>query len=210
MEFSAVKYISECYIKPKYEVEESEQPYHLSPFDLIFLSVHYNQKGLLFAKPNQETFNIHKLLQNLKDSLAETLVHFYPLAGQFDTTINEDQHRCLVYVDCKKGPGARFIHAKLDVTVSDITTPSHVPKVVKSFFDHQNGGEVVNHDGHSWPLLSIQVTELIDGIFIGCSMNHVLVDGTSFWHFWNIWSQIQQAINGDEQISVSRPPIHEE
>ncbi|MCL7039760.1 hypothetical protein MKW94_020719 [Papaver nudicaule] len=31
---------------------------------------------------------------------------------------------------------------------------------------------MVNHDGHSIPLLSVHVTELVDGYFVGCSMNH--------------------------------------
>nr|GFA79055.1 uncharacterized acetyltransferase At3g50280-like [Tanacetum cinerariifolium] len=39
------------------------------------------------------------------------------------------------------------------------------------------------------PLLSVQVTELVDGIFIGGSINHVVADGTSFWRFMDSWSQ---------------------
>jgi hypothetical protein len=55
-------------------------------------------------------------------------------------------------------------------------------------------------------LLSIQVTELEDGIFIGCSINHCIADGTSYWHFFNSWSEIFQALGND--ISIARPPIH--
>ncbi|KAL2894787.1 hypothetical protein RDABS01_010696 [Bienertia sinuspersici] len=95
MEFLPITPITECYIKPKNEVQESKQPYYLSPFDLVLLSCHYNQKGLLYAKPNQESFNIHNFLQTLKDSLAQTLVHFYPLAGQLDTLIDKRQHKML-------------------------------------------------------------------------------------------------------------------
>ncbi|KAJ7954521.1 HXXXD-type acyl-transferase family protein [Quillaja saponaria] len=92
--------------------------------------------------------------------------------------------------------------------VFDILSPVNVPVIVKSFFDHDR---LANHDGHTNSLLSIQVTELIDGIFIGCSMNHC-VDGMSYSHFLNIWSQIfqLQAQGQDQEISVSisRPPIH--
>nr|KYP31498.1 putative acetyltransferase At3g50280 family [Cajanus cajan] len=42
------------------------------------------------------------------------------------------------------------------------------------------------------PLLSIQVTELVDGVFLGCSMNHAIADGTSYWNFFNTWSEIFQ------------------
>ena len=44
--------ISECFIKPKYEVKEAKQPYYLSITDLAMLSGHYIQKGLLFTKPS--------------------------------------------------------------------------------------------------------------------------------------------------------------
>ncbi|KAL2901270.1 hypothetical protein RDABS01_026352 [Bienertia sinuspersici] len=73
------------------------------------------------------------------------------------------------------------------MTVSDILTPKHVPVLVQSFFDHDRA---VNHDGHHRSLLTIQVTELLDGVFIGCSMNHALGDRTSYW---NVWSEIHRA-----------------
>uniref|UniRef100_A0A7C9ANH0 Shikimate O-hydroxycinnamoyltransferase n=1 Tax=Opuntia streptacantha TaxID=393608 RepID=A0A7C9ANH0_OPUST len=210
MNSQRVKHISECFIKPKYEVQESKQPYYLSPWDLIFLGAHYSQKGLLFMKPKigqDGLFSMDQLLRSLKDSLALTLVHFYPLAGQLSTIVDNDRHRSLVFVDCNKGPGVRFVHATVDLKVSDILSSSagcHSQSVVRCFFDHNNGE--VNYDGHTRPLLTVQVTELVDGVFIGCSMNHVIVDGTSFWHFWNVWSDIQRA--DGILISVTRPPIH--
>lgn len=207
MSSATVKQISESFIKPKYEMQEAKKPYYLAPMDLAMLSFHNIQKGLLFIKPsplhNQE-YSTEKFLKSLKDSLSLTLVHFYPLAGQLATEINKNQHECLVFVDCNKGPGARFIYATLDMTISDILFPTDVPPVVQSFFDHDRA---INHDGHIRPLLSVQVTELVDGVFIGCSMNHAIVDGTSYWHFWKIWSEIHRA-NG-KQPPVSRLPIHE-
>ena len=101
------------------------------------------------------------------------------------------------------------------MSISDILSPVDVPTVVQSFFDHHMA---VNHDGHTLPLLSVQVTELKDGVFIGCSMNHSLADGTSFWKFFNAWSEIFQAQedNNDKYVSehvcipidISHPPIH--
>ncbi|KAL9231183.1 hypothetical protein vseg_006440 [Gypsophila vaccaria] len=202
-----VNHVSECYIKPRYEVEEAKKPFYLTPMDLPMLSYQYIQKGLLYNKPsliNDEKFSIHRFLESLKHSLSLALVHFYPLAGQFVTDVDEERHESLVYVDCNKGRGVRFIHATLDMTVSDILSPTDVPEVVQSFFDHDRA---VNHDGHTRPLLSVQITELTDGVFIGCSANHVLVDGTSYWHFWNVWSEIHKA-NG-EALSVLRLPVHD-
>ncbi|GAB4852217.1 hypothetical protein Ancab_016409 [Ancistrocladus abbreviatus] len=199
---TAIRHVSESFIKPKYQVEESKQPMYLSPYDLALLSLHYMQKGLLFTKP--PLFDVEIFLASLKHSLSITLIHFYPLAGQFVTNSEEDQHSCLIFVDCNKGNGARFIHATLDMTINDVLSPIDVPKVVQSLFDHDRA---INLDGHVRPLLSIQVTELVDGIFVGCSMNHVIADGNSFWNFFNAWSEIHRA-NG-KSISISRQPIHQ-
>nr|POF08690.1 putative acetyltransferase [Quercus suber] len=56
---------------------------------------------------------------------------------------------------------------------------------------------LLNYQGISKPLLAVQVTELVDGIFIACTMNHCVVDGTSFWHFFNTWSEISRGNNID-------------
>ncbi|KAL0017428.1 hypothetical protein SO802_004497 [Lithocarpus litseifolius] len=201
-----IRYISECFIKPQYALEGSKRPFYLSPWDLTMLSVHYIQKGLLYNKPPpadaQEDF-IKSLLDKLKQSLSVALVHFYPLSGRLVTQINENPPSSLVFVDCSNSPGAKFIYAALDMTISDILSPIDVPSIVQSFFDHDRA---VNHDGHTRPLLTVQVTELKDGIFIGCSMNHCIVDGTSYWHFFNAWSEIFQAQGNN--ISLTRPPIH--
>ncbi|KAL9231176.1 hypothetical protein vseg_006438 [Gypsophila vaccaria] len=203
-----VERISECFIKPKYEVMESKQPHYLGPFDLMKLSSHYIQKGLMFAKPSQsinvkKPYSTHEFLDGLKESLSITLNHFYPLAGQLVTRVDEEKHESLVYVDCNKGPGVGFIYAKLDTTVSDIVSPTYVPLVVESFFDHHKTSD---HEGHTRPLLSVQVTELHDGIFIGCSANHAVLDGTSYWGFWNMWSEIHTS-GSQTVVSESRLPV---
>uniref|UniRef100_A0A803L635 Uncharacterized protein n=1 Tax=Chenopodium quinoa TaxID=63459 RepID=A0A803L635_CHEQI len=115
--------------------------------------------------------------------------------GQFVTEVHEDKHESVVYVDCNKGPGARFIHADLNMTISDILSPKDVPLVVQSLFDLNE------------KLVSVEVTELIDGIFIACTVNHSVTDGTSYWHFWNIWSKIHRG-NGKDTICESDLPVY--
>ncbi|XP_074283714.1 uncharacterized protein LOC141608248 [Silene latifolia] len=203
MENMTVKHISECFLKPKFKVKESEKPHFLAPLDLIKLSSHYIQKGLLFTKASQP-FSIHDFLQDLKQSLSIALVHFYPFAGQLATRVDEANHQSLIYVDCNKGPGVKFIHATLDTTISNILSPADVPLVVDSFFDHH---KAFCYDGHTKSLLSVQVTELLDGVFIGCSANHAVVDGTSYWEFWNMWSEIH--MSKGKGVSKSRLPVYQ-
>lgn len=207
MDLLTVKHISECFVKPQYVTESMKEPCHLIPWDLAMLSVQYIQKGLLFTKPpevyDQEDF-IKTLLDNLKHSLSLTLVHFYPLAGRMKTLTTQNPPSCVVFVDCNDSPGAKFIHAALDLSIADILSPTYVPLVVQSFFDHDRA---INHDGHTRSLLSIQVTELVDGIFIGCSINHSLGDGTSFWNFFNAWSEIFQGQGKIDKYPSNLPII---
>ncbi|XP_026425496.1 uncharacterized acetyltransferase At3g50280-like [Papaver somniferum] len=105
------------------------------------------------------------------------------------------------YINCNSA-GAELIHAEADVTLADILEPTYVPQIVYSFFTMDN---VLNYDA-SKPLLSIKVTELIDGLFIGCSINHAVCDATSFWHFMNSWSEICRG-GGGLTSQISQPPI---
>ncbi|KAG5582035.1 hypothetical protein H5410_052662 [Solanum commersonii] len=36
-------------------------------------------------------------------------------------------------------------------------------------------------------------------------MNHCIADGTSFWHFFNCWSEITR--NNDSKLIVNKPPV---
>ncbi|XP_076936373.1 putative acetyltransferase At3g50280 [Bidens hawaiensis] len=164
--------------------------------------MNYIQKGLLFRLPeNNKDFSITTFLDGLKDSLSATLTHFHPLAARLVTLKQQKPPSLTVFLNPENSPGARFIHSVVNLTVADILTPTDVPSVVhESFFDLN---KAVNYDGHELPLLSIKVTELIDGIFVGCSMNHMVADGTSFWHFFNSWSEMFKS----RSFNISRPPI---
>ena len=205
-----IKAIRECFVRPHHEVEAAKQPYYLGPLDLAMLSIEPTQKGLLFAFGcnNPTPPEIPSLVERLKGSLSLALVHFYPLAGRLETIKYNDEHACLIYVDCIKGPGARLIHASYaDLAVSDILSSTDVHPAVRSFFDL--GERMVNHDGHTKPLLSVQVTELLDGVFIGFTMSHTVLDGTSFIHFVSALSEILSSKDGgDNPNQISRVPLY--
>ncbi|WJX35204.1 hypothetical protein P8452_23228 [Trifolium repens] len=211
MSTPSLKLVSECFIKPYPPIEDSKQICYLTPWDIAMLSLHYIQKGLLFKKPtsssssslNQQHF-IENLVNKLKHSLSLTLFHFYPLSGRLVTQKTQDPPSYTIFVDCKNSDGAKFIHSTLDITINDILSPVDVPPIVQSFFDHHRA---TNHDGHTMSLLSIQVTELVDGVFIGCSMNHSIGDGTAYWNFFNAFSEIFQN-GGDNLLPISHQPIH--
>ncbi|XP_028080732.1 uncharacterized acetyltransferase At3g50280-like [Camellia sinensis] len=113
--------------------------------------------------------------------------------------IENDDNTSSFFVDCNNAE-AHFIHSVVDnVTVNDILDPVYVPHIVNFLFP-LNG--VLNHEGVSKPLLAVQVTELIDGSFVGCTMNHIIGDGSSFWQFFNFWSETSRGFD-----NISRPSV---
>ncbi|PSR88243.1 Transferase protein [Actinidia chinensis var. chinensis] len=172
----------------------------LTPWDLRLLLVDQIQKGLFFLKPTpsqEKELLANNVVDNLKISFSRVLEFFPPHTGRFGITQNDDGTSSF-FIDCNNA-GAQFIHAVVDtLTVNYILEPVNVPRVVHSFFP-LNG--VCNYKGISEPLLAVQVTELIDGFFIGCTMNHSVADGSSFWHFFNSWLEISHGLG-----NISRPP----
>ncbi|KAI3937191.1 hypothetical protein MKW92_053142 [Papaver armeniacum] len=215
MENRGIQYISTSTIHPANECgNHRNQRIELTVWDLMLLPHQYMQRGLVYYYPkeqerDQETKCMAMIISHLKTSLSRTLDHFFPFAGRLATTkhsgdMNSDGNTTFtsVYIDCNSS-GVEFVHAVADVTVSDIVTPNYIPHIVRSFFTLKG---VMNYEGQSRPLLSVQVTQLIDGIFIGCSINHSVCDGSSFWHFFNSWSEISRG-GASSDKNISRPPV---
>lgn len=155
----------------------------LSTSDLPMLSCHYIQKGALFALPS---IPFTDLIILLKNSLSRTLTHFPALAGRLTTDATG-----YVYITCNDA-GADFIHANASqIKICDILSPTDVPDSIKVFFSLDR---TVSYDGHFKPILAVQVTELADGVFIGCSVNHAVIDGTSLWNFFNTFAELCRGV----------------
>lgn len=168
----------------------------LTPWDLQLFLVDPIQKGFLLHNPPSK----HTLIDLLKTSLSRTLDFFPPLAGRLSAAANDDG-TATFSVDCNNA-GVEFTHAgAAAVSLSDILEPKYKPEMIFTFFPLN---QMLNLEGVSKPLWTVQVTELADGIFIGCTANHAVIDGTSFWDFLNSWSEIARGLD-----SISKPPIFE-
>ncbi|OIT38059.1 PREDICTED: uncharacterized acetyltransferase At3g50280-like [Nicotiana attenuata] len=201
--------VSTCVIRSAKPIDRNSptKNIHLTPWDLQLLTVDPIQKGLLFRKPNpqqhRELATSSEIIKCLKISLSDTLNFFPLLAGRVAACKNGDNTLSFC-INCSN-EGVEFTHATASgLTVADIVQPTYVPKIVKSFFP-LNG--VRNYEGVSKPLLAVQVTELVDGFFIGCTINHCVADGTSFWHFFNSWSEISRTRSSN--LTVNKPPVLE-
>ncbi|XP_004511082.1 protein ENHANCED PSEUDOMONAS SUSCEPTIBILITY 1-like [Cicer arietinum] len=164
----------------------TDQEIDLTPWDLQFLPFGVNQKGLLYHHPKE--LNTSNQIHHLKHSLSTTLDFFPPFTGRLKITEHRD-NTISCSITCNN-EGALFLHAiAKNTSVADILEPTYLPPILHSFFP-LNG--VKNYQGTSQPLLAVQVTELLDGIFIGFTINHVVVDGKSIWHFVNSWAEISK------------------
>ncbi|XP_022871493.1 uncharacterized acetyltransferase At3g50280-like [Olea europaea var. sylvestris] len=173
--------MSKCTIFP--DQISSMDDLKLSVSDLPMLSCHYIQKGCLFTRP---PLPFTELVSLLKRSLSQTLTHFPPLAGRLTT-----DEKGYVYITCNDA-GVEFIHANAShIYIRDIIRPTDVPQIVKTFFSFD---QTVSYEGHFRPILAVQVTELGDGVFIGCAVNHAVMDGTSFWNFFNSFADVSRGI----------------
>ncbi|PIN24890.1 Shikimate O-hydroxycinnamoyltransferase [Handroanthus impetiginosus] len=164
----------------------------LSVSDLPMISCHYIQKGVLFTKP---PFPIPNLISLLKQSLSRTLTHFPPLAGRLTTDADG-----YVYITCNDA-GADFIQSNgSHIQVRDLlgSDDGNVPELFKGCFAFDG---MVSYQGHFGALLAVQVTELADGVFIGCAVNHAVTDGTSFWNFFNTFAELSRGAT-----RISRTP----
>lgn len=193
---SSIKLISTTTIQAPTHINTNiPQKIHLTPWDLSSLQLEMNQKGLLFHNPQNpnETSN---QIQHLKNSLSSTLAFFPPLSGRL-IVVDDNKNKTSCFILCNN-LGALFIHAIAEnISVSDILKPNYVPPFVHSFFPLN---KAKNYEGTSKPLLAVQVTELVDGIFIGFSINHAVVDGKSFWHFINSWSEISRGFDQPSKL----------
>lgn len=169
----------------------------LTPWDLRLALWEPIQKGLLFHKPA------------ITDGDSFSLSATTTLVGHLKATLSQDDDggtstcTATIFIDCNAA-GALFVHAAIDgVTVADILHPVVVPDAIVYSLFPMNGVLNIEATFSGSPLLAVQVTELIDGIFIACTMNHCAVDGTSFWHFFNVWSEISR---GDGLVCGSSRP----
>ncbi|PON42991.1 Transferase [Parasponia andersonii] len=198
-----VRFVSTSIVTPEssgHDHKEFSRRIDLGPLDLQLLLADHIQKGIFLHKPTTTTSssslnNTNLLVQHLKAALSQTLdiLRLAETENHYNTTSFS--------IDCN-GAGALFVHAAFDgVTVADILDPIVVPDdVVYSFFS-MNG--VLNYEGavSRSPLVAVQITELVDGVFVGCSMNHCVCDGTFFWHLFNTWSEISRGGGFNDGVS---------
>ncbi|CAO2164679.1 unnamed protein product [Urochloa humidicola] len=185
---------------PSPALKEEVEVIHLTPLDLRLIRTDYIQKGILLPNP---PISGDALAAGLESSFTRVLRLFHPFAGRLATDEHGDG-TVTVSLRCT-GEGAEFVHATAPgVAAADIVNSIYTPPVVISEFHSFDPALAAGTAAavESLPLLSVQITELADGVFVGVTLNHAVADGAALWHFLNTWSEIHRRSGSD----LSTPP----
>ncbi|KAI3734094.1 hypothetical protein L6452_13556 [Arctium lappa] len=170
----------------KTEVVAAEQPWHdhWLPFTNLDLLVPPFDVGSFFCYNNKSQHqttvddDVTNMVDALKTSLSQTLVLFYPLAGEIvHNAAGEPEIHC-------NNRGVEFIHAAADVELRDLNI--YDP-------DQSIEGKLMPTRHHG--VLAIQITTLkCGGMVIACMFDHRVADGYSASMFVSSWADINRSI----------------
>lgn len=125
--------------------------------------------------------NNHNVIERLKNSLSEILVHYYPLAGRL---FWRENGRIELELNAK---GAVLLEAETTKTMSDYGdfSPSDSTKELVPIIDYDQSIEEI-------PLLVVQITRFHknEGFAIGVALSHPLADGAAAIRFINSWAKV--------------------
>nr|GMD86375.1 shikimate O-hydroxycinnamoyltransferase-like [Ipomoea batatas] len=155
-------------------------PQHWVPqsnLDLLLPPVTF---GVFFCcQKTPKKLTLGAISRDLKAALAETLVSYYPLAGEVvvKNAGGEAEIVC-------NNRGVEFAEALADVELSELNLYNPDESIENKLVPS------VKHGG----VLSIQVTQLkCGGVVVGCSFNHRVADAYSANMFLVSWSEVAQA-----------------
>lgn len=135
------------------------------------------------------------VVSSLQESLARTLVQFFPLAGRFSY---DEEGR--LQIDCNDG-GVDFVEAAADCPLSYLQDDGFQYRSL--FWKLARRTSLLRCDYLHLPILSIQVTKFLDGgLALGVSLSHAVADAQSFYDFVRCWADDCRG------VEMSVPPKH--
>ncbi|PON64745.1 Transferase [Parasponia andersonii] len=151
----------------------SPTPPHLKIYQLSVLDqlqpVVYGQVVYFYPKND---ISSEQRSHQLKKSLSESLVRFYPIAGRINSTT----------IDCND-EGAQYIEARFNGLLSTFLDQS---AVLQPFL----AAKMESPESGTWPQLLVQATFFdCGGLAIGICMSHKFADATTMGIFMKSWAE---------------------
>ncbi|KAL3510454.1 hypothetical protein ACH5RR_029855 [Cinchona calisaya] len=172
-----VEIISKEEIKPASPTPDHLRIHRLSIFDQLIPHMYSNP--LVFFYPNNQSSNITDIIserrQRLKQSLSETLVPFYPLAGRIKDNL---EIRC-------NDEGVYYVEARTNIQLSEFLRKPKNQMIHHLLPFHPGSIELLSKTY----LVMIQINIFsCGGIAIGIYTSHKIVDGLSRLTFLKAWA----------------------
>ncbi|KAI9177935.1 hypothetical protein LWI28_020818 [Acer negundo] len=198
---STVKVIDQIQVSPP-QGSVSATTVPLTSLDVIWFVCCPVQRIFFYEFPHPTLHFTQTLLPHLKESLSQTLRHFFPFAGNL--TCPPPPH--LPYILFKEGnaavqvvvteSNADFNHLVVGNHARDVKTlQSLVPKL--PFIRPSSSSKTT----HVAPVMAVQFTVFTNsGFSVGVTSNHVAGDGRSINHFMKYWASINKSPQGDHDL----------
>ncbi|CAI0375960.1 unnamed protein product [Linum tenue] len=172
-----------CIVRPAEDTPK--QRLWLSNLDQLF--VNFPHVSLLHPYNPDGSHNFFDA-RVMKQSLAKTLVAFFPVAGRL---AQDETGR--FEIDCS-GQGVLFAEAEIDASMSELGDFSS-PQLLRQFFPEIDYSRGVS----SLPLLLIQVTRFrCGGVCLGVAGHHTLSDGGGLGTFVITWCNLARGFPADK------------
>lgn len=181
------KIVSKRLVKPSVPTLDHLRTCKLSIFDQLAPPAHV---PLVFF---YENFPVEGKLEQLVNSLSETLTRFYPLAGRFV--------RDGFYIDCNDD-GALYVEAENDINLSDFMNVAvKNMHLVNALVPWADIGETTLA---TTPIVGIKVTVFkCGGIAVGTLVSHMISDGFTADKFVHDWSTTSSNLLGSINHAVA-------
>ncbi|KAH9718019.1 HXXXD-type acyl-transferase family protein [Citrus sinensis] len=175
-----VQIISTEAIKPSSPTPKHLRTYELSMLDQMFSNLYMPFVFFYSANKHQD---FRKNSDFLKQSLAKTLTHYYPLAGRFIDSFS---------VECNDH-GVTFIEAHVGCDMSKFLQP---PNMVVMQQLIPPSPQSLRLEASERALLAVQVNYFSTGdVAIGICIWHGLADGSAISNFMKLWAEINRGVN---------------
>ncbi|KAG0598903.1 hypothetical protein M758_12G110600 [Ceratodon purpureus] len=185
------------FIKPSTATSNENEWLSLSRLDMMFLTF-YTPILCVFPLSEHKFGSAERVVQHLKDSLADVLVTFYPLAGRLVSKGGPPRIHC-------NDAGAVFTEASVDVELAELRTEDFQPQPNLSGLTAagiRDYPALPQLEG-GLPTLIVQVTHFkCGGITLAANWAHGAADGQSGLHFMKSWSELARG------LEISLPPDH--
>ncbi|KAK1567788.1 hypothetical protein Q3G72_016624 [Acer saccharum] len=198
---STVKVIDQIQVAPP-QGSVSTTIVPLTSLDVIWFVCCPVQRIFFYEFPHPTLHFTQTLLPHLKQSLSQTLRHFFPFAGNLTCPppphvpyilFNEGRDAVKVVVT---ESDADFNHLVVGNHARDVKTlQSLVPKL--PFIRPSSSSNTT----YVAPVMAVQFTVFANsGISVGVTSNHVVGDGRSINHFMKSWASIHKSPQGDHDL----------